>query len=228
MGGDAEKIGWFSIQLDGGIENVLQKATAWCHSHTALLPKATKKKMTAKNIRVGILTRGPLPDFLQNTLTLFCQRLLDAELSIVVAENSALLSSTTFQEILNTSPQPTLAYGQQALEPGFHVMAASASILEEIMTGMGGSGVQVLFSFLKNHPLSAHPMIPVIQATWLGSRSNPFQNDFDLILPDDPYQGQEQLVGILQKVLSRKYQPKTHARNNSIYQISRGMRGITL
>ena len=228
MGGDPEKIGWFSIQLDGGIENALQKATAWCQSNTALLQNATTKNVEAKNIRVGIMTRGPLPEFLQNTLTLFCQRLLDAEVSIVVPENSVLLSSSTFQAILDASPQPTLAYGQQALEPGFHMMATSASILEEVMTGMGGSGVQVLFSFLKNHPISAHPMIPVIQATWPGSRPNPFQNDFDLILSENPIQGQEQLIDMLQKVLSREYTPKTSFRNNSHYQISRGMHGITL
>ncbi len=229
LSGTSKKVGWFSIQLDGGIDNVLQKATAWCQANTALLKTSASKKVDAKNIRVGLLIRGPLPEFLENILIAFCQRLLDAELSLIIPENSTLLQSLATREIIADSQlKPTLAYGQQALEPGLHVMAISSATLEETMTGMGGSGVQIIFSFLKNHPISAHPMIPVVQATWEGKRANPVQNDFDLILPQDSSQGSAQLIKMLEQVLSREYIPKNNARQNNVYQISRGMRGISL
>ena len=71
-------------------------------------------------------------------------------------------------------------------------------------------------------------MIAVVQVTWSGNRHNPFQDDFDMILPQDPQQGSKQLLGMLKAVLSRKYMPKNNARLNHIYQVSRGMRGISL
>lgn len=226
-GGDAEQVGWFSIQLDGGIENVLEKAISWCQSHPALC-EGRIETVDAKGLRVGLLTRGPLPDFLQSTLTIFCQKLLDGGLSVIVPENSSVLLNRVSQEILADLPQPTLAYGQQAQVSGFHVMASAAATLEETLTGIGGSGAQVVFTFLKNLPISSHPMLAVVQVTWSGNRHNPFQEDFDMILPQDPQQGSEQLLGMLKAVLSRKYMPKNNARLNHIYQVSRGMRGISL
>ena len=226
-GGDAEQVGWFSIQLDGGIDNVLEKAISWCQSHPAH-SESHLEMVDAKEIRVGLLTRGLLPDFLESTLSLFCQRLLDGGLSVIVPENSSLLSVPLSQSILVDPPQPTLAYGQQVQAPGFHVMVSAAATLEETLTGIGGSGTQVLFTFLKNRPIGSHPMIPVVQATWSANRHNPFQDDFDLILPQDPQQGSKQLLGILKAVLSREYTPKNNARHNHVYQLSRGMRGISL
>ena len=229
LGGTSKKVGWFSIQLDGGIDNVMQKATSWCQMNAALLKTGPAKKVEAKNIRVGILTRGHLPEFVENTLISFFQRLLDAELSIIIPENSTLLKSLASRGlVLDSQLQPTLAYGQQALESGLHVMAISSATLEETMAGMGGSGVQVIFSFLKARPISTHPMIPVVQSTWKGKLANPFQNDFDINLPQDSTQGSTQLIEMLEQVLSRQYTPKNNVRYNNVFQISRGMRGISL
>ncbi|MBF0276866.1 MAG: UxaA family hydrolase [SAR324 cluster bacterium] len=229
LGDFSKKIGWFSIQLDGGIDQVLQKAISWCQTNAALLTSGPSKKTNAKNIRIGILTRGSLPEQLENTLLLFLKMLLDAELSVIIPENSTPLKNLISRELLaNSQALPTLAYGQQALNSGLHVMATSFATLEETMTGMGGCGVQIIFSFLKNHPISVHPMIPVLQVSWEGNRRNPFQSDFDLILPLDCAQGSRQLVDMLERVLSRKYTPKNNVCHNTIYQISRGMRGISL
>ncbi len=227
LGGDAEKIGWFSIQLDGGIDSVLEKAVSWCQSQPDL-SESRLETVDAKGTRVGLLTRGPLPEFLQCALILFCQKLLDGGLSVVVPEDSSLLSKPARQSILAESPQPTLAYGQQLRTPGFHVMASAAATIEETLTGIGGSGTQIIFTFLKNRPIGSHPMIPVVQATWSGSRHNPFQEDFDLILPQDFQRGSMQLLDMLISVLSREYMPKNNSRDNHIYQLSRGMRGISL
>lgn len=227
LGGDPEKFGWFSIQMDGGIENVLQKATAWCQARAQSLNKTTTKAGTKPS--VGIMTRGPLPDFLQNILLAFSQRILDAGMSLVVPENSVLLSGKIGAALLATSDsQPSLAYGQRIEEPGFHVMKTASATLEEVLTGLGGSGAQAIFAFLKHHPMGPHPMIPLIQATWQGSRPNPFEPDFDLVLSQTSHAGGEALVELLQKVLSQEYSPKNHFQNNPIYQISRGMRGVSM
>jgi uncharacterized protein YukE len=71
-------------------------------------------------------------------------------------------------------------------------------------------------------------MIPVVQSTWKGKLANPFQNDFDINLPQDSTQGSTQLIEMLEQVLSRQYTPKNNVRHNNVFQISRGMRGISL
>ena len=228
LGGHPEKLGWFSIQLDGGIDKVLQKATAWCEAQAQSLSKSIQTE-TAKGAAVGILTQGPLPDFLQTILLAFSQRILGAGMSLVVPENSGLLSGKIGDALLAESEaQPTLAYGQRMEQSGFHVMKTASASLEEILTGLGGSGVQVIVAFLKHYPLGHHPMIPVLQVTWKGNRPNPFEQDFDLVLSQASAPEEGPLVVLLQKVLSQEYSPKNHFQNNPIYQISRGMRGVSM
>ncbi|MBF0290483.1 MAG: UxaA family hydrolase [SAR324 cluster bacterium] len=229
IGGVVKKIGWFSIQLDGGIENVLKKATKWCQRNVANLKEESAKTTDAKDTRIGIITSGSMPRFVKGTLNVFCRRLLDAEMTVIAPESSALVNvlikSGTLKE---EQTHPTLAYGQQPSDSGFHIMENSFATLEETMAGMGGSGVQAIFSFLKGRPISAHPMIPVIQVRWNGNRSILYQNDFDLTLPESSSQGSAQLIELLEQVLSRKYIPKNNCSQNTIYQISRGIEGISL
>ena len=55
----------------------------------------------------------------------------------------------------------------------------------ETLTGLGGTGVDVMFAHVVGHPLQSHRMIPLLQATTDETTQSFYQDDLDLTSADE-------------------------------------------
>lgn len=142
---EAARLGWLSIQMDGGIEPVLRKAVSWFGE--SLPTTNTREEAPISELRLGFLsTHGVLP----NDLT---------EAAMAFAATGALV---VFPEGQFAS-QPTIDYGQPAPTRGLHVMRAPTSDFTEILTGLGATGVELIIIWNEGAPVQVHPFIPTLQ-----------------------------------------------------------------
>jgi hypothetical protein len=148
------RLGWLSVQLDGGIEPVVRKAVKWFSEAPAsnLSPEA----VPLSSLRIGFVSngRGPLQAFM-----LLPYAIADLGAMVVAPDN--------FEEFRWS---PTIDYGQPAPARGLHVMRAPTEDLTEILTGLGATGVQLIVLWNDGPPVQHHPFIPVLE---INSRSFP-------------------------------------------------------
>src|SRR5437588_324969 len=62
-------------------------------------------------------------------------------------------------------PAPTLAYGQSAQIPGFHVMEAPSDHWVETLTGLAATGVELVLVHTSGRPVQGHRLVPLLQVT---------------------------------------------------------------
>ena len=169
-GGNTDGCGWASIQLDGGSDGVAEKVTAWFDDRMGADQLPERESVGARELRLGVITTGELPDRAARTLALFIRDLVGAGATVVVPDGSGLVASDPWREDLLANPDisgPTLAYGETATCPGLHVMDAPSNNPVEILTGLGGTGVELVLAHIGDSPIPAHPMIPLLQVSVL-------------------------------------------------------------
>ncbi len=66
----------------------------------------------------------------------------------------------------SAAPQPTLAYGQAFEESGLHIMETPTRNLLEIITGLGGTGVDAIVVLGAEGDAPGNPMLPVFPCAW--------------------------------------------------------------
>lgn len=138
------RLGWASIQLDGGIERVTRKAIAWFENNCG--PDARRETAPLSALRVGFISaQGALPEFMR----LVARSLAAAGALVVMPE----------QEL----GAPSIEYGQPALLPGLHGMRTPTDHFVEILTGLGATGVEVVIAWTPDGPVQGHPFLPVFQ-----------------------------------------------------------------
>jgi altronate dehydratase len=94
----------------------------------------------------------------------------------------------------------------------------------ETLTGLGGTGAQILVAYAGNHPTQGHPLIPILQITT--ENTTPYAKDFDLILQTTPEKNAEAIIHSIIKVASRQYTPQTQG--NTDFQFTRGLLGVSM
>ena len=95
-------------------------------------------------------------------------------LILVVPDTSPLLHSPTFAEaLLAETPRATLRFGERARTRGLHVMQSPTMRWVETLTGLGGTGVNLVLAWrpIGAGPPTGHPMVPVYTLTIAGIRS---------------------------------------------------------
>ena len=227
---DASRVGFASVQLDGGIENVAAKVIGWfreaAHDENPVL-----REVGLGALRVGLLASGPpVPERGTLALAQLAGGIVQSGGTVVVPENSSFVRSTIFwKELLETPAppsQPTLAYGQSIVRPGLHIMETPTDHGVETLTGLGATGVDVMIAFVAEGAIQGHPMIPVLQ---IGSRSQSDDLDLGLNLSETRAEAlAEQVLALLLQTAARAYVPKLFAQGNTDFQITRGLLGVSL
>jgi altronate dehydratase len=229
-GVDARRLGWASIQLDGGIENVAQKAEHWFAQELAAdgPPQHTASGLGA--LRLGLLSDGPVPDAVAQQLARLTKMVVKAGGLVVVPENSGLLSSAAYRSAVLTQATvlPSLAYGQHSTSQGFHVMETPTEHWVETVTGLAATGVEIILAYVGNQPMQTHPLVPVVQVTITGAMPETLAADLDLLLAGDPAQWTSELFALVKRVLEHDYAPKLYQQGNIDFQLTRGLLGVTL
>jgi altronate dehydratase len=124
----------------------------------------------------------------------------------------------------------TLAYGHTAPAdmPGLHIMEAPTDHWVETATGLGATGVEVMLAHVARHPLQAHRMIPLLQASSDPETLEKHAEDLDVHLEGDPSGWTEQMLETIATVASREYVPKLFEAGNTDFQFTRGLLGVSM
>ena len=165
---DPDRFGWASVQLDGGIDSVVAKVEDWFAEiwrmreswNTRALARKPCGWVCTPLVHFGRSCPEPRPDNAR-------RRELGRDGGR--PERAAVLSSPVYLEaVLGDRPvENTLAYGQAVPsgKPGLHVMEAPTDHWVETATGLRSDRVEVMLAHVVGHPLQAHRMIPLVQAS---------------------------------------------------------------
>jgi len=222
-----KSFGWASVQMDGGIESVMQKIGSWFVGSIVNSTPATHEQVGVEALKVGIHTAGKIPDSVGKALAHFAVSIAGAGGTVVVPDNSGAITSDSFQEFITPGRNlaPTLAYGQTANTPGLHVMESQTRHWVETLTGLGATGVEIILAYSAGYPIQGHPMIPVIDFT---DSQNRGARSSDLVLDGDEESWPLTLLQRVADVINHRYSPKLGMWGNVEFQITRGYLGISL
>jgi hypothetical protein len=183
-------------------------------------------------LRLGLYAAGPVSDDAALSLAEITLAVVGSGGTVVVPERATILSSPAYLEAVlgEHGVENTLAYGQAVPsgKPGLHVMEAPTDHWVETATGLGATGVEVMLAHVAGHPLQAHRMIPLVQASSDPETLERYADDLDVILQEDVTEWAEQMLEAVAAVASREYVPKLFEAGNTDFQFTRGLLGVSM
>jgi altronate dehydratase len=231
LGLDPGRFGWASIQLDGGIENVMHKIESWFAGELAAADGPIYETVGLEVLRLGLLTAGPVTAAVAESLAQLTCAVVGAGGTVVVPDHAGLLAPQEVYraETVGDRPvHPSLAYGQPFVAPGFHIMETQSGHWIETLTGLGATGVELILTYVGEHPMPGHPLVPVIQVTAAETVQQRYGQDLDLILAGEAAGWTDQILQLLARVISHQYTPRLQRQGNIDFQITRGLLGVSL
>lgn len=231
---DLARFGWASIQLDGGIEAVLQKIDSWFEQRLGATGAPAQTTVGISAARIGLHSAGSLSKEAARQLGRLAAGIVAGGGTVVVPENSALLSESSFLNAnIGEGPHfPSLAYGQALSDVedsnGFHIMETPTEHWAETLTGLGGVGVEAILAHVGTHPVEGHPLVPVLQVSAAESVSRQYAEDMDELLSGDTDRWPQILADLLSQTLGGQFQPKAMGAGNIDFQFTRGLLGVSL
>src|SRR5215216_6303646 len=229
---DPERFGWASVQLDGGIDSVVAKVENWFTETLEDAEALEYEQAGPEALRLGLYAAGYVSDEAALSLAEITRAIVGSGGTVVVPERAAILSSPAYLEaVLGDRPvKNTLAYGQAvpAGKPGLQVMEAPTDHWVETATGLGATGVEVMLAHVVGHPLQAHRMIPLLQASSDPETLEKYAEDLDVILEEDVSEWTEKMLEAVAAVASREYTPKLFEAGNTDFQFTRGLLGVSM
>ena len=229
LGISPENYGWASVQLDGGIDAVIEKVQDWFS--TALADKPTVPIVDAglEHLCIAVTSTGAVTEKVSEALTQLTHRVVAAGGTVVVPANAEWVSAGSGQRSgtsLKDTPSPltpTLAYGQRVEKKGFHIMETPTDQQTETLTGLGATGVDLALAHIVGAPLQSHVMVPLLQVSTDAATQTHYGADLDAVSADV-----DTLLTLIVEVASRQYIPKLHSKGNTDFQLTRGLLGISM
>ncbi|MDQ3397740.1 MAG: UxaA family hydrolase, partial [Deinococcota bacterium] len=229
LGFDAGRVGWASIQLDGGIQRVMAKIEHWFEDALARAEAPAHDLVGLECLRLGLLSAGPVPANVARSLANLTRTIVAAGGTVVVPDAADLLTSVYLDGTLEgQQAEPSLAYGQRALAAGFHIMETPTQHWVETLTGLGATGVEIMLAHVSDHPMQSHPLVPLLQVMIKEVEQGRYAKDLDLILRGASDRWAALMLQRLVDVATHKYLPKLYAQGNTDFQFTRGLLGISM
>ena len=230
LGLDPQRFGWASVQLDGGIDRVMQKIEDWFTAEITAAAVAGRETAGLETLRLGLVSAGPISAEAAHSLARLTQIIVAAGGAVVVPDKGGLLTGDSYLTTLMDKPPhaPSLGYGQRPATPGFHIMETPSAHWVETLTGLGATGVEVIVAYVGEHPLPSHPLIPVLQLTAEAAIQQRFGEDMDLHLTGDSDSWPEQILDRMIAIITDQSRPKLDRQGNIDFQITRGLLGVSL
>ena len=221
----ADRFGWASVQMDGGIAKVRAKVAGQFETMAAarapqapetmrtdaaldgatsrtrasvLAPSLERVAVGANEMRIALVANGPLPDEMGIAFGRLATGLVAAGATVVVPDGAGLLRNEAFRDAVFSDgavPGASLAFGHPAYEAGFHVMESPTENPLEAFTGLGATGVELMLCHIGRSALAGHPMFPLVQVTADPAVAERFANDLDGVYVGERHVGA--LVGKL-------------------------------
>jgi altronate dehydratase len=227
---DPGRFGWASVQLDGGIDTVVERVEAWFAEILEVADELEYETVGPDSLRLGIHAAGSISDEAARSLAETTLAVVRGGGTVVIPETAAVLGNGVYLDaVLGDEPvKNTLAYGQTAKKPGLHVMEAPTRHWVETATGLGATGVEVMLAHVAGHPLQAHRMVPLLQASSDAETIQRHADDLDVLLEGDSSGWAEQFLDSVVAVASRNYTPKLFEAGNTDFQFTRGLLGVSM
>ncbi|MEQ1829249.1 MAG: UxaA family hydrolase [Pirellula sp.] len=226
---DADRFGWASVQLDGGIAKALNKIEAWFSEKLSLTPTPTMVSSTIGELTMGILTASPVSASTARLLGLTACGVAQQGGSILIPASDPILANSRFLEtaIGGVTPHATLAYGERIAVPGFHIVDSETEHWVENLTSLGACGAHVVTSIVSEHARQGHPMIPVVQIAEPSGESMLARDDIDLFLTGETQVDLDAIERKLIDVLRGDEMVRASAQGMVDFQFARGSLGVT-
>ena len=231
LGISPERYGWASVQLDGGIDAVIEKVQDWFSEELAEKPTVPVVEVGLQHLCIAVTSTGNATEEVSGSLTQLTQTIVAGGGTVIVPANATFLRYGAFGVIRETPKQKhpshnvptTLAYGQRVEKAGFHIMETPTDQQTETLTGLGATGVDMALAHIIGAPLQSHVMVPLIQVSTNATTQANYGADLDLATADV-----EELLALIVEVASRQYIPKLHGKGNTDFQLTRGLLGISM
>lgn len=229
-GVDPSRLGWASVQLDGGIESVLGKIETWFSQAIDQTPPAVEEQAGLEALRIGLASAGAVSVEAAAALSELTRQIVAAGGSVVLPQNTGLLSTPAYLDTTlgSQAAYPTLAYGAPMHSNGFHIMETPTAHWVETLTGLGATGVDVIVAYIGEHPLQTHPMIPMLQITDRADVHSAFGPDLDLWLEGSLAQWPLHILNRIAAVAEHAYAPQLYQLGNIDFQVTRGLLGVSM
>ncbi len=227
---DESRFGWASVQMDGGIDAVVQRCEAYFADAVRQLDPPESISVGMEGVRVALLSAGPLPTAVAETMERLTRWIAGAGGLVVSPASDALLAQPVFVDggLVGIEPRPSLAYGELAPGPGLHIMETQTEHWTETLTGLAATGVELMLAHAGEHPLQGHPLVPLLQFSADGGVQTRFAQDMDIALGEDPAEWAGQLLGLLARAASRRHEAKARRQGNADFQFARGLLGVSM
>ena len=226
------RFGWASVQLDGGIERVVEKVEGWFAETLEDAEDLPQESTGLGALRLGLHAAGPLSDDAATSLAEVTLAVVGAGGTVVVPETAAVLSSGAYLDAVlgDQHARSTLSYGQAVREAGLYVMEAPTDHWVETATGLGATKIEVMLVHAAGHPLQAHRMIPLVQASSDEKTLQKHAEDLDTPLPEGgpSTTWAEAMLRAVLATASREYTPKLYGAGNTDFQFTRGLLGVSM
>ena len=225
LGISPERYGWASVQLDGGIDAVIEKVQGWFSETLADKPPVPVADAGLEHLCIAVTSTGEATAEVSESLTQLTQVIVAAGGTVIVPANAGWLSAVGFRQpsVVHLTNTPTLAYGQRVEKAGFHVMETPTDQPTETLTGLGATGVDMALAHIVGAPLQSHVMVPLVQVSTDATTQAAYGADLDSVSADSA-----DLLTLILEVASRQYTPKLHGKGNTDFQLTRGVLGISM
>ena len=228
-GVDTSRLGWASVQLDGGIAKALDKVEAWFAEKLPTLPPATPVSAPLGALNLALLASGPVAAATASAFAQIARTTLATGGSVLLAEGDPLLASAEFRGAVlgHTQPRATLIYGQPLARAGLHIVESDTDHWVENLTGFCGNGAHLALGLATEHGRQGHPMLPLVQVAESSERGRIPGDDLDLFLSGDAAADVAAITARLASVAQREQAAVANSRGLVDFQLTRGLLGLT-
>lgn len=179
---DAQDYGWASVQMDGGIQNVVRKMSDWFNAELSRDSVPERMEVGMEGVRIGLMTQSAVSGETAAQFARLTRMIVAGGGTVIVPDNDPLLKNNDYVQsvLVNSDVQATLNYAQPVTLPGFYTMFAPSRQWGEILTGIGAGALNSysLMSiaqwqgihycpYCKSDQLQ--PPIPTISVIWMRS-----------------------------------------------------------
>ncbi|WP_127585385.1 UxaA family hydrolase [Paenibacillus koleovorans] len=235
MGVDASRLGFASIQLDGGIGKVSEKVEAWFADRAAASGAAglagEKVRVGLEGLRIGLVSDGSVSSEAAEQLAALTRMIVGAGGLVVVPENSGLLTTAAYSQAVFDAPsdvRPSISHGEHTGRNGYHIMETPTEHWVETITGLAATGVELIIALVGNRPMQTHPFVPMLQMASEPAMQHKYSDDLDLLLEGDPNGWAGQILERSKQILEHNYTPRLFQKGNIDFQLTRGFLGVSL
>ena len=224
-GQSADRFGWASIQLDGGIAAVTERVAD--HFAAAVAGGAGRLPARAGGPpTVGIVAAGDPGDAsAADLLASFAVAVVASGGSVIAPAAGPTPAALAAAGIVPNRPRPTVRFAERPSAVGLHLMAAPTGHVDEIAGGLAAAGAELIVAFSPSRPMHAHPFVPVLQVTD-GADATGF--DLTIDTAGSPEDAGRRLAELAAAALAGDYTPAQLRSGAVAFQLTRGTAGVSL